>query len=63
MLASAARGKAALAGREFVIPDDVKELFLPALRHRVVLSPSAEIEGQTVDRALTTILESLAVPR
>ena len=63
MLAAAARALAALQGRDFVIPDDVKTLALPALRHRVVLSPGAEIEGTAADRILREILEQVAVPR
>jgi MoxR-like ATPase len=63
MLATAVRALAALRGRDFVIPDDVKELMLPVLRHRVVLSPSAEIEGAVVDSVLDSILESLPAPR
>ena len=47
MLAAAARARAALDGRDFVIPDDVKQLAAPALAHRVVLAPGAEIEGLT----------------
>ena len=50
MLAAAARARAALDGRDYVIPDDVKALALPALRHRVILSPAAEIEGRRVER-------------
>lgn len=63
MLATAARALATLRGREFSIPDDVKELFLPALHHRVVLAPSAEVEGQTADGVLKLVLESVAAPR
>jgi MoxR-like ATPase len=63
MLASASRAYAALQGRDFVIPDDVKILALPLLRHRLSLSPSAEIEGLTTDRILTDILEITAAPR
>lgn len=62
-LAMAARARAALDGRDFVIPDDVKQLALPALRHRVILSPAAEIEGRTTDETLTTIIEQMAAPR
>jgi len=54
---------AALRGRDFVIPDDVKELALPVLRHRVSLRPEAEIEGLTVDRVLTSIVDAQVVPR
>ncbi|MBX3497807.1 MAG: MoxR family ATPase [Alphaproteobacteria bacterium] len=63
MLASSARALAAFEGRDFVIPDDVKRLARPALRHRLVLSPSAEIEGQNVDGVLGQIIERQAAPR
>jgi MoxR-like ATPase len=63
MLASATRAWAALDGRDYVIPDDVKTLAAPALRHRVLLSPSAEIEGRTTDTALKTILDQVEAPR
>lgn len=62
-LATAARARAALDGRDFVIPDDVKMLALPALRHRVLLSPGAEIEGKTTDETLEAIIEQTAAPR
>ncbi len=62
-LATASRAKAALDGRDFVIPDDVKLLALPALRHRVLLSPGAEIEGRTTDETLAAIIEQTAAPR
>jgi MoxR-like ATPase len=63
MLAAAVRAFAALQGRDFVIPDDVKLLALPVLRHRLTLSPSAEIEGLTSDRILREILDQTAAPR
>jgi MoxR-like ATPase len=63
MLASAVRAFAALQGRDFVIPDDVKTLALPVLRHRVILSPGAEIEGLSADRILGEILDQTAAPR
>jgi MoxR-like ATPase len=63
MLAAAARAYAALQGRDFVIPDDIKALALPVLRHRLTLSPSAEIEGQDADRILREILDQTAAPR
>ncbi len=63
MLAAAARAYAALQGRDFVIPDDVKHLALPVLRHRVILSPGAEIEGLTTDRVLREILDQVPAPR
>ncbi|HXW25217.1 MAG TPA: MoxR family ATPase [Xanthobacteraceae bacterium] len=63
MLASSARAFAVLQGRDFVIPDDVKILALPVLRHRLTLSPSAEIEGLSSDRILREILDQTAAPR
>lgn len=62
-LALATRATAALAGRDFAIPDDVKRLFKPALRHRVVLGPAAEIEGRTADMVLENILNQVEAPR
>ncbi|HEY6254873.1 MAG TPA: MoxR family ATPase [Xanthobacteraceae bacterium] len=63
MLAAGARAFAVLAGRDFVIPDDVKFLALPVLRHRLTLSPSAEIEGLTADRILREVLDQTPAPR
>jgi MoxR-like ATPase len=63
MLATASRAYAALAGRDFVLPDDVKTLAVPALRHRVVLAPGAEIEGLTAEAVVRQILEQVPVPR
>ena len=63
MLATAARALAALRGRAYAIPDDVKELFLPALRHRVVLTPSAHIEGNSPDAILRQVLQLVPAPR
>ena len=63
MLASAARSNAAINGRDYVIPDDVKFIAMPALRHRVVLAPGAEIEGLWVDSVIGHILEQVPAPR
>ncbi|MFI5016842.1 MAG: AAA family ATPase [Dongiales bacterium] len=63
MLAAAARAFAILQGRDFVIPDDIKTLALPVLRHRLVLSPGAEIEVLGADRVLREILDQVAAPR
>ncbi|HVH11492.1 MAG TPA: MoxR family ATPase, partial [Longimicrobium sp.] len=59
----ASRAEAFLAGRDFVTPDDVKVLALPVLRHRVVLTPEAEVEGQTVDDRLGGLLGTIPAPR
>ena len=58
-----ARTLAAFRGRDYAVPDDVVELALPALRHRVILSAEAEVEGRTVDDLLTEMIRSLEVPR
>ncbi len=63
MLALASRARAALEGRDYVIPDDVKGLVLPALRHRVILSPAAEIEGRGVDDILAGLIDRVEAPR
>ena len=62
-LLGGARVLAAFAGRSYVTPDDVSELVIPALRHRVILSPEAEVEGETTDRSLQLLLKSIEVPR
>ena len=54
---------AAIRGREYVTPDDVKSLALPVLRHRVILKAESEIEGITADDVLRGILDSIEVPR
>jgi MoxR-like ATPase len=63
MLAAAARAFAALDGRDYVIPDDVKRLALPTLRHRVVLAPGAEIEAITADAVIEGIVQRTPAPR
>ncbi|WP_170560516.1 AAA family ATPase [Ruegeria atlantica] len=62
-LAAATRAQAGLNGRDFAIPDDVKRLFVPALRHRVVLGASAEIEGRSSAMVLDNILNQIEAPR
>jgi MoxR-like ATPase len=63
MLAAAARAWAVLQGRDYVIPDDVKRLAIPTLQHRLVLAPSAEIEGITAAEALRQVLDQVPAPR
>src|SRR5580698_3088108 len=58
-----AKALAALNDRDYVIPDDVKAAALPALRHRIVLRPEAELEGFDSDRVLTDVLASVEVPK
>jgi MoxR-like ATPase len=63
MLAGAARARAALDGRDYVIPDDVKTLAPALLRHRVILSPAAEINGRKVEEIVLSIIEAIEAPR
>ncbi|MDR1035779.1 MAG: MoxR family ATPase [Deltaproteobacteria bacterium] len=63
MLSAASRAYAALHGRDFAIPDDVKILAAPLLRHRLVMTPSSDIEGFTPDRAVYEILNQIPAPR
>jgi len=63
MLLMGAKSLARFAGRDFVIPDDIKQAFLPAMRHRVVLSPGSELEGTTPDDVLAGLIEAVEVPR
>ncbi len=63
MLLIGATSLARFAGRDYVTPDDIKDAFCPALRHRVALSPSAELEGTTPDDVLYETLETTEVPR
>lgn len=62
-LLRAARAQALLSGRDFVLPDDVKAMAPPALRHRLMLSPDMEIEGRTSDHIIQDILEHVEAPR
>ena len=62
-LAGAVRARAALDGRDYALPDDVQALFLPAMRHRIVLGPTAEIDGRSPDDVLTAILNRQDAPR
>jgi MoxR-like ATPase len=63
LLASAARARAALEGRDYVIPDDVQSLLVPCLAHRVLLSSSAEIEGLKAETVIQQVLEIVPAPR
>lgn len=62
-LATAVRAAAAMDGRNYAIPDDVKRLFVPAMRHRIVLGPTAEIEGRNPSAVLTSLLNQIGAPR
>jgi len=62
-LIRAARACAVVAGRDFITPDDVKKITLPAMRHRILLSPEMELEGTHTDRILENILDKVEAPR
>ena len=62
-LARLARAQAVLDGRDFVTPDDVRAVALPALRHRLMLAPEALIERQRPDDVLTSLLHKVPAPR
>ncbi|CDO37165.1 MoxR family ATPase [Novosphingobium sp. KN65.2] len=63
LLAGAARARAALDGRDYVVPDDVKALATGVLRHRLLLSPAAEIEGKQVEALVAQLVEQTEAPR
>ena len=63
LLAGAARARAALDGRAYVVPDDVKALATAVLRHRLLLSPAAEIEGRTVEAIVADLITRTEAPR
>ena len=62
-LISCARAYALLAGRDFVTPDDIKAIWLPAMRHRVRLSTQMEMEGIQVEQVLNELAASVPAPR
>ena len=62
-LVRAARAQAVLQGRDFVTPDDVRDIARPALRHRITLAPELQIEGQSPDDALRALLAKVDAPR
>lgn len=59
----ASRANAALEGRDFVTPDDVRTMAAPVLEHRIILRPEAEIEGVTATEAMASLLKEIPVPR
>lgn len=62
-LLSASKAMAALRGRDFVTPEDIKDVSFAVLRHRVVVSPEREMEGLTADEIIRQILEGIEIPR
>ena len=62
-LIRASRAAALIGGREFVTPDDIKSVVLPVLRHRIMLAPELELEGQDEDAVLTQVVAQVETPR
>jgi MoxR-like ATPase len=60
---NAAKGFAAIRGRDFVTPEDIKEAAIPVLQHRVIVTPEREMEGITSVEIIKQILESVEIPR
>lgn len=63
MLATAGRARAAIDGRTFVLPDDIKHLAKGVLGHRILLGPSAELDGKTTAQIMNEIIQSVPAPR
>lgn len=60
---NAAKAMAAMKGRDFVIPEDVKRALIPVLNHRIILTPEREMEGMTTESVVNMIIESVEIPR
>jgi MoxR-like ATPase len=57
------KAKAAIEGRDFVTPDDIKSMCYPVLNHRIILHPDKEMEGYTEEDVIKEIIEKVEVPR
>lgn len=60
---NASKAFAAINGRDFVIPEDIKKTLVPVLGHRIILSPEREMEGMTTESVIETITQSIEIPR
>jgi MoxR-like ATPase len=60
---NASKSLAAIRGRDFVTPEDIKTVCVPALRHRVILTPEREMEGASVDQVIKQLVDKVEVPR
>ncbi|TPD73579.1 AAA family ATPase [Flavobacterium microcysteis] len=60
---NAAKGYAAIRGRDFVTPEDIKEAAIPVLQHRVIVTPEREMEGITSTEIIKQIIETIEIPR
>ncbi|MEE9253601.1 MAG: MoxR family ATPase [Pseudomonadales bacterium] len=62
-LVRVARAQALMSGRTFTLPDDIRDVMLPALRHRIALAPDLEIEGTSADHVLSELMQEVEAPR
>ncbi len=62
-LLTSSKALAAIRGRDFITPDDIKTMARPVLRHRIIVRPESEIEGYTSDRIVDSVLQAVEVPR
>lgn len=60
---NASKALAAIRGRDFITPEDIKEMALPVLRHRIILTPEKEMEGSSTDTIICQLIDKIAVPR
>ncbi len=60
---NSAKAKAAIQGRDFVTPDDIKKVAYPVLRHRIIVTPEREMEGFTTNKVIQQIIETIEIPR
>jgi MoxR-like ATPase len=60
---NASKAMAAMHGRDFVTPEDILEIVMPVLRHRIILSPDKEMEGISEDEVIRQIIQGMEVPR
>ena len=60
---NASKAMAAINGRDFVTPDDIKKVSAPVLSHRIILTPEREMEGFTAEKVVSQIIETIEIPR
>jgi len=60
---NASKAIAAMKGRDFVTPEDIREVVVPVLRHRIILAPDKEMEGVSEDEVIKQIIQGMDVPR
>ena len=60
---NSSKANACIAGRDYVTPDDVKEVAAPLLRHRLILKPEAQLDNVQIDEVITSVLKQISVPR